>query len=106
MQNQFIHHVFFWLKNPESVADRTQLIDGLRKLSTVETLRATHIGTPAETDRAVIDRSYDVSWFNVFDSLADQDIYQEHPIHLDFIEKNKHLWAKVLVYDSESAFSI
>jgi Stress responsive A/B Barrel Domain len=106
MQNQFIHHVFFWLKNPESAADRAQFIAALRKLSTVETLRATHIGTPAATDRAVIDSSYDVSWFNVFDNLADQEIYQNHPIHLDFIEKNNHLWTKVLVFDSESAFSV
>jgi hypothetical protein len=29
VKNVFIHHVFFWLKNPESVADRDKLVEGL-----------------------------------------------------------------------------
>jgi hypothetical protein len=32
-KNLFIHHVFFWLANPQSATDRDQLITGLRKLS-------------------------------------------------------------------------
>ena len=32
---KIVHHVFFWLKNPESAADRDQLVAGLRKLAAV-----------------------------------------------------------------------
>jgi hypothetical protein len=98
--NMFVHHVFFWLKNPESAEDKSQLVDGLRKLSAVETIESCHIGQPADTNREVIDRSYAVSWLLLFRNKADQDVYQVHPLHLKFIEECAHLWQKVVVYDS------
>lgn len=99
-QNMFVHHVYFWLKNPESAEDKAQLVDGLRKLSVVEEIDSFHIGQPADTNREVIDRSYAVSWLLVFKNKADQDVYQVHPLHLKFIEDCAHLWQKVIVYDS------
>ena len=35
----FIHHVYFWLNNPESKEDFEQLVAGLRKLSAVKTIK-------------------------------------------------------------------
>jgi hypothetical protein len=96
----FVHHVYFWLKNPGSAEDKAQLVAGLRKLSAVETIESVHIGQPADTDREVIDRSYAVSWLLLFRNKADQDVYQVHPLHLKFIEECSHLWQKVIVYDS------
>ena len=98
--NMFVHHVYFWLKNPGTEADKAQLVDGLKKLSAVETIDSFHIGQPADTDREVIDRSYAVSWLLLFKNKADQDVYQVHPLHLKFIEECSHLWQKVVVYDS------
>lgn len=96
----FIHHVYFWLQDPASVKDRDLLVEGLRKLSKVKSIQSFHIGKPADTDRDVIDRSYAVSWMLIFANKADQDSYQTDPIHLQFIETCKHLWKKVVVYDS------
>ena len=98
----FIHHVYFWLKNPESNQDRNQLIEGLNKLSLVTTIKTFHIGMPAATSREVIDSSYAVSWLLLFKNKADQDSYQIDPIHLKFVEDCKHLWSKVVVYDTIS----
>ena len=99
-ENMFVHHVYFWLKNPGNEEDKAQLVAGLRKLSVVETIDSFHIGQPADTDREVIDRSYAVSWLLLFRNKADQDVYQVHPLHLKFIEECSHLWQKVIVYDS------
>src|SRR5690349_135731 len=96
----FVHHVYFWLKNPDSEPDKAELIEGLEKLSAVPTIKMAHIGTPAATNRSVIERSYAVSWLCFFDSLATEESYQTHPIHLKFVEDCKHLWEKVIVYDS------
>ncbi len=103
LNNIFIHHVFFWLKNPESMKDKAKLIDGLQKLSAVNTIKDFHIGEPANTDREVIERTYSISWCVLFASAADQEIYQTDPIHLEFIEKCAHLWSRVLVFDSTDA---
>lgn len=96
----FVHHVYFWLANPGSDADKKQLVAALEALSKVPVIRQHYIGTPATTNRDVIERSYQVSWLLFFENLDDEEVYQKHPIHLQFVEKNKHLWSKVVVYDS------
>jgi hypothetical protein len=99
-KSMFVHHVYFWLKNPESKEDLAKLVAGLEKLSAVEHLDMFHIGQPADTDRGVIDRSYAVSWLNVFKDQAAHDAYQVDPMHLQFIDDCSSLWSKVVVYDS------
>jgi hypothetical protein len=101
--SQFIHHVYFWLNNPGSEQDKKNLIEGLQKLSKVKTIRSFYIGVPADTRREVIDSSYSVSWLLFFDNAVDQDSYQADPIHLNFVKECKHLWQKVIVYDTVSA---
>ncbi len=103
MNNVFIHHVYFWLKNEVSQADRDTLVAGLKKLSNAITIEQFHIGKPANTNREVIDSSYAVSWMLVFANEADQETYQTDPIHLKFIEECAHLWSKVVVYDAVDA---
>jgi hypothetical protein len=100
LENKFIHHVYFWLKNADSKEDRAKLVEGLKKLSKVKTIKMFHIGQPAGTDRDVIDSSYAVSWFTMFDNAADQQSYQVDPIHLKFVEECSGLWNKVIVYDT------
>ena len=98
MQKQIIHHVFFWLKNASSIEDRDQLIEGLKTLGEIETVRNIHIGVPASTEpRPVVETTYSVSELLFFDDLGGQAEYQEHPIHKKFIEHCSHLWERVIV---------
>lgn len=103
LNNLFIHHVYFWLKDADNIDDLHALIEGLKKLSTVTTIQQFHIGKPASTSRDVIDGSYAVSWCLLFTSKEDEAVYQNHPIHLNFIKECCHLWRKVIVYDSIDA---
>jgi len=103
MKSIFVHHVFFWLKNPSSTADRDKLVEGLMTLTKIKHIKTWHIGVPAGTSREVIDGSYAISWLNTLKDLAAQDAYQVDPIHLAFVENYKHLWEKVVVYDSIDA---
>src|SRR5829696_2432277 len=80
-KNMFIHHVYFWLKNPTDNADRQKLIEGLEKLSKVKTIKMFHMGKPADTNRDVIDTSYSISWMLIFDDKDAQESYQIDPIH-------------------------
>lgn len=100
VKDLFVHHVYFWLKNPNSEADKAKLLEGLNKLAKVPTIRMVHIGTPASTNRSVIERGYAFSWLCFFDNLEEEEIYQKHPIHLKFVEDYSHLWEKVIVYDA------
>ena len=99
-KGMFIHQVYFWLKNSGNEADTTKLIEGLKKLSKIKTIKNHYLGKPAATRREVIDSSYDISWLLFFDNAADQDSYQTDPVHLKFVEECSSLWSKVTVYDS------
>src|SRR6185369_4421890 len=98
---QLAHHAIFWLKNPDSIADRDKLVEGVKTLAKIETIRKLHVGILASTEkRDVVDTSWQVSELMFFDDSAGQKVYQDHPIHQAFIKNYGHLWAKVLVYDA------
>lgn len=100
-KKQLVHHVFFWLKNRDSKEDLAKLLEGLRTLEKIETIKKMHIGVPASTEkRDVVDNSYHASELMFFDDTAGQKTYQDHPIHQKFIKECGHLWEKVIVYDS------
>ena len=95
------HHVFFWLKNRDSKEDLNKLVEGLRTLEEIESVKQLYIGVPASTEqREVVDSSFSASELMFFDDIEGQNIYQDHPIHKKFIENCAHLWEKVIVYDS------
>ena len=95
------HHVFFWLKNPDSKEDLASLITGLHSLRKIETIKSLQIGIPASTEkRDVVDNSFSVSELMFFDDVDGQQVYQDHPIHKKFIEDCSELWEKVIVYDA------
>lgn len=96
-----VHHVFFWLKNPNSEEDRFLFLENIQQLGEIEAVKAFHVGVPADTEkRPVIDNSYTFSLVTVFDSIEAEAEYQTHPKHLSFIENCKVLWDRVQVYDS------
>ena len=101
LHNTFVHHVHFWLKNKE---DKDKLIEGLKILEPITHIRDMHIGVAADTNRDVIDSSYDVSLLLLFNTLEEEETYQHDPIHLVFVEQYAQpLCAKVLVLDNVNA---
>ena len=99
-----VHHAIFWLKNPNSTEDRDKLLEGIRTLAKIETVKEIHVGALASTEkRPVVDTSWQVSELMFFSDLAGQATYQSHPIHQDFVKNYSHLWEKVVVYDAMDA---
>lgn len=101
LPGRFVHMVFFWMKDPNDEKTIKAFKAGTKDFfSKVEVIKTYHIGSPAGTPREVVDNSYQVSLVVTFESKEDQDIYQAHQAHLDYIETYKHLWERVQVYDS------
>jgi hypothetical protein len=96
----FIHTVYFYLKENTPPAAREQLKrDCVELLGQIPDVRFCFAGTPAGTPRTVVDNSYGVGVTVVLTDAAAHDVYQTHPLHLDFIARNKEHWARVQVYD-------
>ena len=96
----FVHHVFFWLKEPQNADACAEFEQGLQALVTVPHIKSYHIGRPVQSPREVVDDSFTYSYMAFFSGKEDQDAYQTHPIHLKFVEDCQHLWEKVVVYDA------
>lgn len=98
---QVVHHVFFYLKHPQSVQDKNELKEGLKTLESIKEVKKLLIGEPASTlQRDVVVSDWHVSEIIYFESIEDQDAYQVDPIHQRFVENYSHLWNKVVVYDT------
>lgn len=100
---EFVHTVYFWLKNPADQAVREKFEKSMKTyINSSKYIKTKHIGVPASTNRPVIDSSYSYCLSLTFASKEDQDKYQVEDTHLVFIKESEMLWEKVLVYDSES----
>ncbi len=96
----FTHMVFFWLQDGTDPAVAGQLRDGcLELLGDIPGVRHIWAGPPAMTPREVVDNSYAVGLCVVLDDAAAHDVYQTHPLHLEFIKRFKPHWKRVQVYD-------
>jgi len=100
IKNVFVHHVLFWLKEPENQVACTQFEKGLNDLVAVPLIKSSHIGKPVNSQREVVDGSFTYSLITFFDSKEDENAYQTHPTHLKFVEDCQDLWKKVIVYDA------
>lgn len=98
----FVHVVNFYLKAGLSAEDIKKFEEGVNSLGSIESLVMFNVGKPADTDRPVIDKSYSYCELTVFKDKAGHDVYQDAPVHLKFIEDCKHLWEKVVIFDSET----
>jgi hypothetical protein len=96
----FVHHVLFYPKADASAADKAQLLEGLRTLASIPAIKLAHIGTPAATTRDVIERSYAYSWLCLFENAADEESYQQHPIHDAFRNQYAVYWDHIVIYDA------
>jgi len=98
----FSHIVIFWTDpNKPNAAD--ELLAGAKKcLQGVPGVLQFHVGKMVGSHRPVVDQTYQVALNITFASKKAQDEYQDHPKHIEFVEKYfKPLCTRVVVYDFE-----
>lgn len=95
------HHVYFWLKEEyQNSVDRAIFEQGLASLFEIDLVAGGRWAEPAKVaTRPVIDQSWDYALTMQFKTLAEHDIYQDHPSHHVFINTFKEWWAQVQVKD-------
>ncbi len=97
----FFHAVYFYPRKGGTSQDAQALADGCRKhLPGIPGITYFAVGMPAGTPRDVVDNGYAVALLVGYESSEAHDVYQDHPDHLAFIAENKHLWSRVVVFDT------
>src|SRR5436189_6438753 len=102
MDHMFSHVVIFWT-DPKNARAADDLIAGANQyLKPISGVRSFHIGKMVPSHRPVVDQSYQVALNLIFDTKQEQDDYQVHPLHLEFVEKAfKPNCQRALIYDFE-----
>jgi len=96
----FVHAVYFWLDEAAPDSARRQLVtDCTTYLAKIPTVRHVWAGRPAMTPRPVVDNTYDVGLVVALDDAAGHDVYQEHPLHKEFVARNQPHWKRIQIYD-------
>lgn len=96
----FVHTVVFWLKEGTDEASRNQVIADCNELLTkIPTVRHLWAGVPANTPRPIVDNSYSLTLTVALDDREGHDLYQDHPLHKEFIERNKSHFDRFTIYD-------
>lgn len=100
---QLAHTVYFWLK-PEAPAGTADAMVAFYRSSVTQLpgVVSVMVGAPRRdaTPRDVVDASYTLGVTTVFATAADEDVWQTHPVHADFIARFSPHFAKVQVYDT------
>jgi len=97
-----VHTVIFWLKKDLSEDQQVVFTNEVKTLGEISSVESFHLGTPAPTPkRPVIEDSYDYAITVVLKDMDAHDDYQMDPIHLDFIDKCKDMWERVVIYDAD-----
>ena len=99
-----VHTVFLWLKQPGHVQHRQQLLlatDRLRDIPGVVDIRS---GEMIESDRAIVDDSFDVGLYFYFSDVASMRGYLVHPLHQAIVEQEiKPLVERIVVHDFQDS---
>ena len=96
----FIHSVYFRLRDDLSPGERTRFEEGIRSLAGIDVVEQGHIGTPAGTNRSIIDRDYTHALILAFADEGAHDAYQAHPVHDRFRDACAGYWSGIRIFDT------
>jgi hypothetical protein len=95
-----VHTVFLWLKDSGNVKHRQQLLlatDRLRDIPGVVDIR---FGEMIESNRDIVDDSFDIGIYFYFNDVAAMKRYLVHPLHQTVVEQDiKPLVERIVVHD-------
>lgn len=95
----FVHSVFFWLKEGMTDDEVETFKKGLESLISISSVKSGFFGTPAKTDRPIIDKSYNYGLTIITEDYDSHMEYQVDPIHDKFKEDCRKFFEKVVIYD-------
>ena len=88
---------------PLSDDERKLFVEKITGLTRLVSVKHGWFGKPANTDRPIIDRSYDYALVLVLDDEAGHDAFQADPEHHAIRNVVSSMWDRILIYDVEEA---
>ena len=101
---RLMHSVVFWLRT-DAPAGTTAEIAAFyqQRIAPVAGVERVFVGSPAGTDRDVVDSTCQIMSSVVFESEAAATAWQTDPVHDEFRERFDPTFERVIVYDTIEA---
>ena len=94
------HVVFLWLKEPGNKEHRKKLVAATQTFRDIPGVVNVNAGEVIESEREIVDDSFDVGLTLTFATVDDMNAYLTHPLHKDALKSVlKPLVRKIVVYD-------
>lgn len=95
-----IHTVFLWLKKPGDAQHRQRLLHATHRLRAIPGVLDIRFGEKIESDRDIVDDSFDIGITMYFSSTEAMNDYLVHPLHHAIVEQEiRPLVDRIVVYD-------
>jgi len=96
----FNHVVLIWLKDPGNQQAIDQITTASQSFSAIPGVLAVKVGRAANSDRPIVDDSFDVGIIISFPDKQTMEAYLMHPIHTRAVHDTiKPLVKRITVYD-------
>lgn len=97
-----VHIVLIWLHEPGNQNHIDKVIKVTQDLLEIAEVLEIGVGRSIPSDRLIVDDSFDVALYMIFDSKEALETYLVHPKHKEAVKTVLHpLASKILVYDFE-----
>jgi hypothetical protein len=101
-----VHTVYLWLQDPGNPQHRIKLLTATERLRTIPGVLEIRYGEVIESDRTIVDDSFDVGIYFYFSDVAAMNRYLVHPLHKQVVEQDiKPLVERIVIHDFHDARS-
>lgn len=101
-ESKIVHIVLVWLKEPSNQEHIQQVIDISNRLNEIPDIQELRVGKSIPSERKIVDDSFDLGLYIIFENQASMQRYLDHPEHKNAVKTVlMPLASKVLVYDFE-----
>lgn len=99
-----VHTVFLWQKNPGDRQHRRKLLQATDRLRSIPGVIDIRFGEMIESDRNIVDDSFDIGIYIYFSDVTAMNHYLVHPLHQTIVEQDiKPLVERIVVHDFQHA---
>jgi Stress responsive A/B Barrel Domain len=97
--NVMVHTAYFWFKEDATEEQIKAFKKQSESLRDIKEVLALYYGTPSDTNRDIVEKSYDFAIVVHFEDLAAHDRYQPNEIHQNLLNTHRPIWERVMITD-------
>ncbi len=103
--SKIIHTVMIWLEEPNNKTHTEKIIKTTLSLIEIPEVQEIRVGKVLPSNRPIVDDSFDIGLYMLFNDQEALETYLVHPIHMNAVKSVLRPFSKkILVYDFKAIY--